>query len=400
MKKFNPYSILVLTIIGVLVLYEFKWSSLYPSLSPSVIVFFVITILALLVMNYFIKKMVGNSNNDIKPSYKYNKLYGVIVMVVVIGTLLDGIYSKGFPLLGNLKYGDEFGVPFLHVLTSILDSFITYMLAMVLTFEKKFHFKPLLLFLVTLICLLLPFSRLLIILTFSNYLWSLLFYKVKKRKITLKKIVLSIFVACGCLYLFGIFGNYRMNIQTGTVNSDLTDSSLIYQIGMPSDQFKNSKIPSPYFWDYIYLTSSIGNLQNIINYCQPADNKIGKFVITQFVPDTISKKIYTNYNDEVKVNTFQYQISPSLNVGTIFYEPYYLFGWLGVYSMMIYLLFFPIVYLILIRGTSDKYYVYGFAVLDTIYLLALFDNMLILSVLSLQLFIPIIYKLIKGSKVR
>ena len=167
---------------------------------------------------------------------------------------------------------------------------------------------------------------------------------------------------------------------------------------MPSQSFINSKIPSPYFWDYIYLTSSIGNLQNMITYSQSSSTDIKKFVITQFFPDTISKKVYSDYSDEVKFNTFQYQISPSLNVGTIFYEPYYLFGWLGVYLMLFFLLVFPILYLLIIQNVESRYFIYGLSVLNTIYVFMLFDNMFTLSVLSLQLLIPPISMIVIKNK--
>lgn len=396
MKKINPYSLLIIAIISILVLYELKWSSLYPTLSLQVIIFFLITILGLFfldlfLMNLFLTKSLRISNST--PIYSYKKYYIYIVALVVIGTVLDGIYSHGYPLLGNLKYGEDFGVPFLHVLTSILASFITYFLAMVLTFENKVNIKVCILLCITILCLLLPFSRLLIILTLLNYIWSLIYFKFNGKKFTFKGTIILLVSMCVGLYLFGILGNYRLNIQTNNTSKKSTDSTLIYQIGVPSQTFIDSKVPAPYFWDYIYLTSSIGNLQNIVTYSQPSSTDVKKFVITQFLPDTFSKKIYSDYSDEVKFNTFQYQISPSLNVGTIFYEPYYLFGWIGIYLMLLFILVFPIIYLFIIRNADNKYFVYGLSVLNTIYVLALFDNMFTLSVLSLQLLIPLISKI-------
>ena len=66
--------------------------------------------------------------------------------------------------------------------------------------------------------------------------------------------------------------------------------------------------------------------------------------------------------------------------------------------MLMFLLIFPMIYLLLIQNIDSKYFIYGLSILNTIYLLALFDNMFTLSVLSLQLFIPLISKLFKKNK--
>ena len=396
MKNINPYSILIFSIISIFMLYTLKWSLLYPTLSASVIVFFLITIVCLFLMITVFKGI--TKNKKFNPHYAYKKYYEYIVVLVVIGTILDGMYSHGYPLLGSLKYGEDFGVPFLHVFTSILASFVAYMLLMVITFQKRHRLKAFVLLSITTICLFLPFSRLIIILTLLNYVWSFIYIKLRSSQFTFKKAIILMLFACVGLYLFGVLGNYRLNVQTNDSTKKVTDSTLIYQIGMPSQSFINSKIPSPYFWDYIYLTSSIGNLQNMITYSQSSSTDIKKFVITQFFPDTISKKVYSDYSDEVKFNTFQYQISPSLNVGTIFYEPYYLFGWLGVYLMLFFLLVFPILYLLIIQNVESRYFIYGLSVLNTIYVFMLFDNMFTLSVLSLQLLIPPISMIVIKNK--
>lgn len=398
MLNINPYTIFSLITIIVLLLYKLKWSLLYPVLSLPLLIFFFILIIGCLILSLILKDRIEFSENIKSQSiYEYKKIYGIIVIIVCIGTLLDGIYSHGFPIFGTIKHGDDFGVPFLHTFTSILASFITYYLAMVLTFGKKRNLKILLLFMLSIICIVLPFSRLLIILTLLNYFWSLLFFKGNKSKLSIKKVLTYFIILIGVLYGFGILGNYRLNVQTGVYGTDVRDSTLIYRIGVPSQKFIDSKIPSAYFWDYIYITSSLGNLQNIINEKQDENGSINEFLITQFTPDVFSKRIYPNFSTEVTENTYQYRVAPALTVGTVFFNSYYLYNYLGISMMLLFIWLFPLAYLLFLQNLGEKNFVYGLSILNTIYFLLFFDNMFTLSVLSLQLFIPLIAGIIGRS---
>lgn len=391
MKKFNPYSILFFTIIIIIMLYELKWSMLYPKLSIPLATFIIMILIGCIIFDFLLMRHLGSYDfNNESISFEHQKWYGIVTALIVIGTVMDGIYSHGFPLLGAVKYGDTYGIPFVHVLIAIISSFTAYSLAMTLTFEKKFNIKVLIYLLIVILCILLPLSRLLIILTLFNYFWSFLYLKIKHRDFSIKKIITIFLISIIGLYCFGILGNYRINVQTGQNDSDYKDSSLIYEIGVPSQNFINTKIPGPFFWDYIYITSPLANLQNITNNDQDRNANIIKFLGTQLLPDTLSKRLYPEFKQEISNNTYQYQTASVLNVSTIFFQSYYLLGWFGMYFMAIFILIFPIIYIVLISRSSKKNFLFGISVLNTIYILAMFDNMFVLSVLSLQLLIPII----------
>lgn len=397
MKKINPYIILISVSVIVVLFYQFKWSLLYPKLSVSMIITIVILVILCwifaLIFNSFVKY-----EKDTKWRLKYNYMYTFIVLVVFLGTLMDGIYSHGFPLFGTIKYGDNYGIPTLHTFIAILDSYVTYVLALMITFSKSK--RTAFAFTIAAICLVLPLSRMLIVLTISNYLWSYLYlnlYRYKNIKFV-QKLSLCILVICG-MYIFGLLGNYRTNIQESN-NKSYTDSTMIFQIGVPTENFIDTHIPAPFFWDYIYGTSALANLQNIINERGRTENtSLSEFTITQFLPDVFGKNINSSEYANIKSSTYQYQISPVLNVSTFLFKPYYLLGWLGIIAMIIFILIFPVLYLLILNNLESNYIIIGISILNTIYAFMFFDNMFTISALSLQLLLPVIQgKLMTISK--
>ncbi|MCC4477597.1 oligosaccharide repeat unit polymerase [Limosilactobacillus reuteri] len=398
MKKINPYIILITVSIIVVLFYQFKWSLLYPRLSASMTITIVILVVLCwvfsLMFNSFIKY-----EKDTKWSLEYNYWYTLIVLIVALGTLMDGIYSHGFPLFGAIKYGDNYGIPTLHTFIAILDSYITYVLALMATFNKSKRKITIFAFTIAAICLVLPLSRMLIVLTFSNYLWSYLYLNLDRYKNIkfIQKLSLCILIICG-MYIFGLLGNYRTNIQESN-NKSYTDSTMIYQIGVPSTNFINSHIPAPFFWDYIYGTSALANLQNIINERGRSENtSLSEFAITQFLPDVFGKNINNSEYENIKSSTYQYQVSHVLNVSTFLFKPYYLLGWFGIIAMIIFVLIFPVLYLLILNTLESNYIIIGISILNTIYAFMFFDNMFTISVLSLQLLLPVIQGKISGNK--
>lgn len=398
MKKINPYIILITVSIIVVLFYQCKWSLLYPRLGASITITIVILVILCWVFSLMFNSFVKHEKGT-KWSLEYNYWYTLIVFIIALGTLMDGIYSHGFPLFGTIKYGDNYGIPTLHTFIAILDSYITYVLALMVTFNKSKRKRTAFAFTIAAICLVLPLSRMLIVLTFSNYLWSYLYLNLDKYKNIkfIQKLSLCILIICG-MYIFGLLGNYRTNIQESN-NKSYTDSIMIYQIGVPSTNFINSRIPAPFFWDYIYGTSALGNLQNIINERGRSENtSLSEFAITQFLPDVFGKNINSSEYENIKLRTYQYQVSPVLNVSTFLFKPYYLLGWFGIIAMIIFVLIFPVLYLLILNTLESNYIIIGISILNTIYAFMFFDNMFTISVLSLQLLLPVIQGKINGNR--
>lgn len=398
MKKVNPYSILFVASLVTISLYELKWSELYPPLGNDMLIFLTILLISCYIFSIIFRHSFPKIN-DINRSLLYSNRYLALTIIIFILTIAEGIYSHGFPLLGTVKYGDNYGFPTIHLLITIINSYLTYTLALIL-FVKKIKTKRVkVCFFLNLVCLLLPFSRMIIIVTLINYLWSYFYLTTKSRKKLgfSKKIIILCCLVVG-LYVFGVMGNYRTNVQENN-KKDYFDSSMIYQIGMPSSRFLNSKIPSPFFWDYIYSTSALANFQNITLYPAGGNEKSAtKFIMTQLMPDVFAKDIMPDEYSNLQSSLTQYQVTSTLNVSTAFFQPYYLWHWSGVYVMLIFILIFPLIYLLILRDLGDEYFMIGLSMVNTMYLLLFFDNTFKLSVVSLQLIIPLILGMVKKYK--
>ena len=112
----NPFFMYSLSFSISLILYELRWSSLYPELSENLFLFLLSTIIISLVfsvlLNSFVKIKCYNTLIT-----KRNNTY--ILIFITIGFLSEFIYSRGVPLfsvlLGYEMNYKEFGIPSFHV---------------------------------------------------------------------------------------------------------------------------------------------------------------------------------------------------------------------------------------------------------------------------------------------
>lgn len=390
-RKINPYYIYMSVIILVIFLYKLHWSILYPKLSLATLFFLFLTAIMSLLLGKIYNDNIQNLKNiQTNNVYKFSVSNKLISYFVILGVILDGVYSKGFLLLGDIRYGEEYGVPVLHVVTTILGSYeilVDYMIFLKNRNDRRRAFTNIV---VLLGMLLLNLSRSLIIITLMNCLWISIYSRGRKYGFKLKNIVKLVIIGIFGMYIFGIAGNYRSNVQLAN-NKNMFDSSVIYRIGQPSSEFIESRIPGPFFWDYIYMTSALGNFQKITDSNLVPKDSISEYVVTQFFPSLISQRIYPNHKSEINVVTSQYRVTSVLNVGTVYFESFYLMGWLGVILFDVFILLFPVVYMIIIFSINRKYALFGLAILNTMYLMMLFDNMFAFTLISLQLFLPIVF---------
>jgi hypothetical protein len=215
--------------------------------------------------------------------------------------------------------------------------------------------------------------------------WLFVFI-IKHRGIRLKHGMVAVAVGLLVLYLNGVIGDVRSPGQES--------------IGAPSEKFKSSGIPQTYFWSYLYATVAIANFQLSVNKLPGGEGTVAEFVASDLLPDTVSKRILPLLNNRIRSRNLvsrdqlyswaQPQVSPGLNISTIFGRSYGFFGWLGPMILFLALTFFIIVYLILIR--SSPYRVPCLALLNTLVVFCLFNNMLasaaMLPVLILPLLLP------------
>jgi hypothetical protein len=192
------------------------------------------------------------------------------------------------------------------------------------------------------------------------------------------------------MYAFGVAGNYRTvkDISSYSTTFDGRYSSdIILNIGQATDSFRGNIIPGEFFWSYLYITSPLSNLQYNINKGVPpvtARNLI-LMINNEIVFDAISKRINGLFGAEKLMPDL---IVSQLTVCTTLAGSYLYAGWLGMAVFIAFFAVLPILYLFLIN--KNPLGVIGLAVMCTIYALSIFDNMLTITGLSIQILYPIV----------
>jgi hypothetical protein len=378
--------------------FNLKWSLIYSSLSGSLLAFIVLTVVFFAVFGFFFR-FSRFQRTIIKHKITSKKSSKLILSFILIGTLVEGIYSRGFPLTGyvggNVITYSDFGIPFFHVLLVTISCFFTVCIFFDYTNNFISTKNMLLSIVVSFLPEVLTFNRGMIVMTCITMFW--LFLRRYATKLSIKKSVLIIIFVIIAMYGFGVSGNKRMNSNYGRPDLSMFHSDLIISQGEASDRFINSKIPKEFFWTYLYVSSPIGNLQNTIsNYgnVQSQNSKNAKnFVLTQLFPDTLSKR-FVPENEEAQ----PYLVIPTFNVSTTYADSYVYLRWSGVIIFAIFLFIFPLLYLIGLKVFANDYFEIGFGILCTIYALSFFSNFISFTGLSLQLWFPFILSFIGKFK--
>lgn len=386
----------VLSFLAVLAVYLFGWSSLFPTLEPSLLIFLVCSILvSLLIGRTFAKRQIITFN---KVEYKSG--LNLITYSILVGYGIEYLYHGDFPLLAiltktPLSYA-EFGIPTFHVFLVTFNSFFSIYLFQTILSEKKRRKKTIVLFILTLIPFLLILNRGMLAIVLMSCVFV---YLIKyQSKITLRKITGLAILAVFCLYLFGLAGNMRTNSANHT-NTSLFDNSMILQIGGATSEFKESVIPKEFFWTYIYMSSPLANLQQTIEKNEfKKDISLSDsfvFTMTQILPDFISKRINKAYEIEIP-NPIQ--IAYELNVSTALAQPYLILGWVGITLFTIFSFVFAFVYILLLKRLNSEYFVVGAALINSIFVFNTFSNMFVFTGLSFQLVYPILFTFFSAKK--
>ena len=190
------------------------------------------------------------------------------------------------------------------------------------------------------------------------------------------------------LYAFGLFGNIRSDSENAAI--DIKNSEFILNVGEATEEFKDSSIPKPFFWGYLYVSTPIANLQNMTEKIEPSNDPL-LFITQSVLPDFISKRVESNFN--LKVQEDQ-RVSPVFNVSTIFAPAYKTLGFVGMILIYYYLVLFIFIYAYMMKKMNTTKII-GISILFTIVIFNLFSNMLIFSGLSFQLIYPILFWLYK-----
>lgn len=381
----NPFFTYIVGFTLALLMYQLDWSYLFPSLTLSLVFFLIITF----VISGFIGLYV--QRKGVLKNYEYiNKLnVNWIVLGITIGYILNFIYAGQIPLFSITNNVDidyqEFGIPTFYVILATFTSFFTVYLFKCYVVEKKKKYLFLCLYL--LVFPILIFTRGTVLLDISSIFFVYLFsYKKNKIKIYLWIVAIILVVLIG----FGMLGNIRTSNQIDKGQTQEL-SEIMLNLAEAKPSFVNSAVPKAYFWSYLYISSPLANLQINVNEQKPVYSlpTALQYANSELNFDFISKRVSTVFNVRKPDNTL---IAPFLTVGTVYSTSYTYLGWWGMSITFLFLMSISFCYLIVIKP-QNPYFSTALAMLNTLILFCIFDNMMSFSGMSFQLVYPILLSL-------
>lgn len=359
----NPFIIYIISFGGVLCAYQLKWSDIYPDLSIDLLFFFIATFFLSLIFAVYISKDVERTRD-----YEVSKLSPAVYLFLIVGFVSDIAYQGDIPLrliIEGVDYSyNNFGIPTLHVAIITFGGTFSVIRFSDYLYSKKPEF--LIQALMPIIYDILIVNRGAALIAMISWIFIVI---IKNDGLGVKKWIITAILLLSALYFFGIVGDIR------------SGEGGIEEIGKPTESFENLGVPKAYFWTYIYLTSPFANLQEIINVLPHETGSLSGFVVGEMMPDFISKRILPIIGDEEIIKTPL--ISPALNVTTIYARSYWYLGWIGLIIMFVVLVAAILLY---VKFTlRSPYRVPALALLNTLIVFCIFDNMIAFSGMSLQL---------------
>lgn len=287
-KFLSPFLYYIVIWACVLIAYFYRWSNLLPPLSGGVVCFFS----GSFILSFFFYKSfpINDFELEIDVSLFRKKIKTcAIVLLFLYG--LEIIAAGGtFPLLsivtGNTNYGNNFGLPFIHVFIYVVGSLFSSIcfISFLISKNKKFLF----------FCLFFQFPGILTFtrsyIMFNLFVCVLIFIstiKVRRENFFKYFLVFSLLLLV-TLFLFGVLGEIR-NLPG---QKSYFDGFYISSISYPTDSFKNSKISPLFLWAYCYLTTPLSNLlcsmENFKEIYFPDIN----WVFFHLIPDMVKKRVF------------------------------------------------------------------------------------------------------------
>lgn len=391
-RVINPLLIGAIALIVAVSGYNFKLSRLNIKLESN-LSFFLYAFIAMLILSsvLFGISVRTFSTSGISQSSRLNKKNGWAVFYF-LSAFVEGVYSKGFPILGNVNY-KEYGVPLFHVFLFSSASLYALLVFREYLLDPSRKKELMVKFLLTITPLVVALSRGTLVILGLNMLFVLL--EERKLKFNFRILAYISVVGVVAAYIFGLSGNYRMNHDYG-MHSSVTDSSLIMKIGQAGEMFENHQSIAPLFWTYAYITNPFTNLNYTVSTRANSTSDVSNvhFLTANFSVATLSKRLYPSDDVNFKPSL----VVPEFTASTGFYTAFLMKGMLGLWVFALLLCLIPIAYVVLLSLLGGEYLKIGCALLTTIYVLLPFSNFYSQPVQGFQLILPLLLILFKGRK--
>jgi hypothetical protein len=375
----NPFLVYVFSFCAVLGMYQLGWSEIYPPLSYDLLLFFGLTFVFATVLARLVHPLVAGTG-----SYQPGLLTKYAGLFVIATFVIELILSRGIPLyivLKGVNFAEmEDAATHLHVFT-LWSAYSTIRFADFLYSKRRFYLLEASLPVIFYALLIYRGAAMMTLVS-----WAFIFI-IKNNGLKLKPTVIVAIAAVGVLYVNGRLGDIRApgdNIRAGR----------------PTAAFRASGIPPTFFWTYLYSTVPLANLQLSVNKIQSNNGTVAEFIVSELIPDTFSRRImpYVNHRVTSDRGNFitrdmlyswdQPQVALGMNISTVFGRSYGYFGWAGPAIMFTLLSTFIVAYLLVISRSPFR--APCLALLNTLVLFCLFNNMLVSAAIIPQLVWPLL----------
>ncbi len=367
----NPFFWFTFVWTLILLIHTLNMLEIYPA-APTELFIFMIGILLLSVVfgviyqKVFLKGRTQIALDNDNPNW-------VWIIACLGGFILEVLYSRMIPILevfkGNTSSYQEFGIPhFTFVIVSMTIA-LTGIASVKLFYGKEHKGIHIATILMCLGIFLLSYSRGILIFAFLIVLAVFL----TKIRFSLSTIVFLIVLAVIGSILFNAAGNIRQNAA-------FNDSTYIMDIAGFKDEYR---FLSPFSWVITYVDTPLGNLcYNFVNV-EPLNDTTG--LLSQLIPDFISKRIFPNYNSSLVL------VQPGLTASSMFAGGYKYYGLLGMFLSYIELVALVFICAFVTRKNT-KIFLATTASLSIMAAMTFFDNMVTYSGYSFFLIFYIIYR--------
>jgi hypothetical protein len=376
----SPFICYAVSFVVVMLSYFLGWSDLYPELHKDLAFFLVTTIALHIASSWWFRKRITVTYRTLDTPKL--PVITTTIFIFILWTA-EFIYEGGIPLLKillHLPYNYRlFGIKSLHVFVVTFSSFFTiYLFHLYLSKRTKLL---LILYLLNLSPALLIYSRAML---FFNLTGSAIVYLMTMKKLPWPRVALMAASLLIMLFLFGVLGSLRVSREAHEPynNENFMDT------GKATESFRKSFLPKEYFWTYIYVSSSLANLQhNISERPKPTVNvnTVAWTAVFECLPDFITKRLHALRGTGPAI---EYRIGYSFNVSTIYSRAYSHSGWPGMIMVAVFILGFPWLFMMVVKPRSD-FFITGWAILCTMYFFMSYDNTFRFTGLSFQLAYPV-----------
>lgn len=388
MKRFilNPFILYIGAYLFVIVLYQFKWSELFPPLGSQLMVFLIVTFFVSFILGcvFYSKKREIVSRITLSDSF-----FSKSITCISLGYFLEFIYAHQIPLLSVSLTDDSFihfgGIPTFHVILVTYNVFFD-----IIFFQKNLQSKvdKRKWFAFAAIAVLPP-----IVIVNRGMLFTVAIACILMYLIMTSQRVKSLIIKCG-VFAFVLLAGFAL---LGSLRIHDEGNRAFVSYAEPSSGFLKTNLNPLVLWPYMYIASPMANLQ----YC--IDNAIPEYDFPRFItecicPDVISKRLVIN-KEISSVKSSNCLISPVFNVSTMYNTAYITMGYYGMLLMFFYQSFIVVVFLLISYRKKNQYYTVCFCLICSNIILGTFSNMWVFSAISFPILWSPIFNILSRCKI-